>query len=31
MKQHPIEKTWEKLRSMIPSIAKNKIIDKDKN
>lgn len=31
MKEHEIEKTWEKLRSMIPSIAKNKIIDKDKN
>ncbi len=31
MKQHPIEKTWEKLRAMIPSISKNKIIDKDKN
>jgi len=31
MAEHPIEKTWEKLRSMIPSIAKNKIIDKNKN
>ncbi|MDD5769770.1 MAG: ketol-acid reductoisomerase [Candidatus Gracilibacteria bacterium] len=31
MKEHPIEKTGEKLRSMIPSIAKNKIIDKSKN
>jgi ketol-acid reductoisomerase len=31
MANHPIEKTWEKLRAMIPSIAKNKIIDKDKN
>ncbi len=31
MKKTPIEMTWEKLRAMIPSIAKNKIIDKDKN
>lgn len=31
IKNHPIEKTWEKLRAMIPSIAKNKIIDKNKN
>ena len=31
MANHPIEKTWEKLRAMIPSIAKNKIIDKNKN
>lgn len=31
IKEHPIEKTWEKLRAMIPSIAKNKIVDKDKN
>ncbi len=31
MEEHPIEKTWKKLRAMIPSIAKNKIIDKDKN
>lgn len=31
MKNHPIEVVWSKLRSMIPSIAKNKIIDKDKN
>lgn len=31
MKEHQIEITWEKLRSMIPSIAKNKIIDKSKN
>ena len=31
MANHPIEKTWEKLRAMIPSIAKNKIIDKNAN
>jgi len=31
MEEHPIEKTWKKLRAMIPSISKNKIIDKDKN
>lgn len=31
MAEHPIEKTWEKLRAMIPSIAKNKIIDKSAN
>jgi len=29
--EHQIEKTGAKLREMIPSIAKNKIIDKDKN
>jgi hypothetical protein len=31
MKKTPIEITWEKLRAMIPSIAKNKIVDKDAN
>ena len=31
MEEHPIEKVGKKLRAMIPSIAKNKIIDKDKN
>jgi len=31
MRKHPIEVTWEKLRAMIPSIAKNKIIDKNAN
>lgn len=31
MEEHPIEKTWKKLRAMIPSIAKNKIIDRTSN
>lgn len=31
MANSQIEKTWEKLRAMIPSIAKNKIIDKNSN
>ncbi|PCI62135.1 MAG: ketol-acid reductoisomerase [Methylophilaceae bacterium] len=29
--EHPIEKTGAKLRAMMPSIAANKIIDKEKN
>jgi len=31
MREHQIEKTWEKLRSMIPSIAKNKIVNREEN
>ncbi len=31
IKKHPIEVTGEKLRAMIPSISKNKIIDKSAN
>jgi ketol-acid reductoisomerase len=29
--EHPIEKVGEKLRSMMPWIAKNKLVDKSKN
>ncbi|MEE4316182.1 MAG: ketol-acid reductoisomerase, partial [Erythrobacter sp.] len=28
---HPIEQTGEKLRAMMPWIAANKLVDKDKN
>ena len=28
---HPIEQVGEKLRSLMPWIGKNKLIDKDKN
>ena len=31
MENHPIEKVWKKLRDMIPSLKKNKIIDREKN
>ena len=31
IKEHPIEIVWEQLRAMIPSIAKNKIINKKEN
>jgi ketol-acid reductoisomerase len=31
MKEHLIEKVGERLRDMIPSIKRNKIIDKDRN
>ena len=29
--EHPIEKTGEKLRSMMPWITANALVDKDKN